>query len=102
MSGLGFEDVRELLTNFSYNQSLAIHNNKPSSAGEKRVKKPRKGKQNVKKLPIELETEKNDDSMYIGHSSIVNHGTMMNYLKLCLLPLLAKENKHNFVLLAIQ
>lgn len=53
--------LRELLTNFSYNQSLAIHNNKPSSAGEKRVKKPRKGKQNVKKLPIELETEKNDD-----------------------------------------
>lgn len=50
--------LRELLTNFNYNQSLAIHNNKPSSDGEKRVKKPRKGKQNVKKLPIELETIK--------------------------------------------
>lgn len=39
--------------------------------------------------------------MYIGYFSIVNYGIMMNYLKLCLLFLLVKENKYNFVLFVI-
>jgi hypothetical protein len=47
---------KELFNNFKYNPSIAIYNKAPS-ASEKRVKKPRKGKQNVKKLPTELETD---------------------------------------------
>ena len=53
--------LKDVLKNFKYHPSIAIHKNKPPSAGEKRVKKPRKGKQNVKKLPIEFETDGKTD-----------------------------------------
>ena len=43
----------KVLKKFKYNASEALHKHKPSYAGEKRSKKPRKGKQNVITRPIE-------------------------------------------------
>jgi hypothetical protein len=54
--------LEDILNNFKYNPSMAIYINKPVSSGEKRVKKPRKGQQNITKMPIIVEEEDDRDN----------------------------------------
>lgn len=45
----------DILNKFKYDPSHAIYRHKPISAGEKGVKKPRKGIQNVRKQPLDVQ-----------------------------------------------
>jgi hypothetical protein len=44
--------LKEIMARYTYNTSQAVDRNRPTGAGQKRNKKPRKGNQGVKSVPI--------------------------------------------------